>query len=178
MTTLWEALGRPPLDNPLPLGRSGVWRTARQSLRRALRALDGTGGWRSPGALWAATRGEPLPIGRTWGQLCDGLTLEHAREAERRVQGGISMKAASWNVRWLLDPHTSVAAAKRAVILRLLAEGCVVLLQETHWTPAACATWGGCFPMAEVCASAAQVSASGGLCGGVAILMPSKYRVI
>ena len=80
-------------------------------------------------AARAATRGGPLPTGRTWGQLCDGLTLEHVREAERRVPGRTAMKAASWNVRWLLDPHTTVAAAKRAVILRLLAEGCIVLLQ-------------------------------------------------
>ncbi len=56
----------------------------------------------------------------------------HALEAERRGPAGAAMKAAAWNVRWMLDPTTTVAAAKRAVILRLLAEGCVVLLQEAH----------------------------------------------
>ncbi len=107
-----------------------------------------------------------------------GLTLAHAAAAERRGASGAAMKAASWNVRWMLDPHTTVAAAKRAVILRLLNEGCVVLLQETHWTEAACATWGGCFPMAEVRASAARPGANGGLSGGVAILVPARYRVV
>ena len=32
--------------------------------------------------------------------------------------------------------------------------------------------------MAEVHASAARVGANGGLCGGVAALVPSKYRVV
>ena len=178
MATLWDALGRPPPDNPLPRATSQAWTVARRALRRALRGIGGTGAWRSPAALWAATRGGALPVGRTWGQLCEGLTLLHAREAERRGTAGIAMKAASWNVRWMLDSHTTVAAAKRAVILRLLAEGCVVLLQETHWTEAACATWGGCFPMAEVRASAARPGANGGLCGGVAILVPARYRVV
>jgi hypothetical protein len=72
MTTLWEALGRPPLDNPLPLGRTGVWKTARQALRSALRGLGGIGAWRSPGALWAATRGGSLPTGRTWATFAMG----------------------------------------------------------------------------------------------------------
>ena len=178
MTTLWDALGRPPPDNPLPRATSLAWAEARRALRRSLRGIGGTGTWRSPGMLWAATRGESLPVGRTWGQLCDGITLLHVREAERRGTAGIAMKAASWNVRWMLDPHTTVAAAKRAVILRLLGEGCVVLLQETHWTEAACATWGGCFPMAEVRASAARPGANGGLCGGVAILVPARYRIV
>ena len=66
----------------------------------------------------------------------------------------------------------------RSLILRLLAEGCVVLLQETHWSEAACATWGGCFPKAEVRASAARPGANGGLCGGVAILVPARYRIV
>ena len=131
MASLWDALGRPPPDNPLPRATSQAWSVARRALRRALRGIGGTGAWRSPAALWAATRGGALPVGRTWGQLCEGLTLLHASTAERRGTAGVAMKAASWNVRWMLDPHTTVAAAKRAVILRLLAEGCVVLLQET-----------------------------------------------
>ena len=38
-TTLWEALGRPPMDRRLPLARSAAWRTTSASLHSRLRDL-------------------------------------------------------------------------------------------------------------------------------------------
>ena len=108
MASLWDALGRPPPDAPIPRATTLVWAEARRSLKRALRIIGGAGAWRSPGSLWAAIRGEGLPVGRTWGQLCDGVTLQHVREIELRGTAGIAMRTASWNVRWMLDPHTTV----------------------------------------------------------------------
>ncbi len=142
MASLWDALGRPYPSAPIPWATTSPWPEARRSLRRALHAIGGVGAWRSQAALWAAVRDDGLPVGRAWEQLCDGVTLKHVREIELRGTAGIAMRTATWKVRWMLDPHTRVAAAKHAVFLRLPGEGCIVLLQETHWTEAACATWG------------------------------------
>jgi hypothetical protein len=178
MASIWDALGRPSSTAPMPRATASALAEARRSLRRALHAIGGVGAWRSPAALRAAVRGDGLPVGRTWEQLWDGVTLQHVQETELRGTAGIAMRTATWNVRCILDPHTTVAAAKRALILRLLGEGCLVLLQETHWTEAACATWGGCFPMVEVRASAARPGPNGGLCGGVAVIVPPRYRIV
>ena len=39
-------------------------------------------------------------------------------------------KVVTWNLRWLLSPHSDQAVAKRAVLMKYLLAGCVVLVQE------------------------------------------------
>ena len=79
---------------------------------------------------------------------------------------------------WRLSPHTERAAAKHAELGRALRGGSVVLLQETHWTLAAAAQWGGLFSAAQVAHSVARVGPRGGPQGGVAVVVPFPHKVI
>ena len=175
--SLWAALGSPPLGAPLPPARSPAWRTAAFCLRTALIPFGVHYGWSSAALLWGALRGTRPPPRATWGALVAGVTTGDVVEAVRRSAGG-GIKIATWNVRWLRNHHTQLAAAKRAAILRLLGEGCIVLLQETHWTPECLATWESSFPGCRVVSSCARVGPLGGPAGGVAVVVPPRYRVI
>ena len=168
---------RHPLGAALPLVGSRGWHAARLTLYAALLELGGKGAWRSPGALWGALKGGRPPAGATWADLVVGHSLAEVLAAEKRKRG-TTVRVATWNVRWLRDPHTAAATAKRAVILRLLAEGCIVLLQETHSGPQAHAAWRNSFPTTEVLASYTREGPQGDPCGGVAVLVPARFQVM
>jgi len=177
MSSLWEALGRPPRGNPLPPSRAGTWRLARGALRLALRRLGITTVPRSASTLWNVIHGGSPPAGATWDALCrDTLLNTLATKLSSPNLGGAG-NFANWNVRWIRDHHTEAAEAKRAIVFRLLRMGRIVLLQETHWSRAHAATWASSFPTSKVCAAPCIEGPQGGDCGGVAVIVPAGYQV-
>ena len=79
----------------------------------------------------------------------------------------------SWNVRWLIDPHSVQNIPKRQRIRRWLDAGKVILLRETHWETADLKVWENLFPAATIIASEAVDGA-----GGMAILIPPSVEII
>eukprot|EP00969_Alexandrium_andersonii_P016458 720845-Alexandrium_andersonii.AAC.1 len=67
-----------------------------------------------------------------WGQLSDGRVVRDVVAAGSRPAQVDLRKVASWSVRWLVNPRHHRAKAKRARIMKLLNQGAVVALQETH----------------------------------------------
>ena len=61
MCSLWEALGRPPLDVLLPSARASGWRAMRLALGASLRAAGEARRVRTPTALCRALRGNDPP---------------------------------------------------------------------------------------------------------------------
>ena len=61
---------------------------------------------------------------------------------------------------------------------RVLTVGNVILLQETHWTFAVAAQWGGLFCAAQVAHSVARDGPRGGPQGGVAVVVPLPHRIL
>jgi hypothetical protein len=176
--SLWEACGRPTLDQPITSKTCPTWHLAKLRLQRAL-SRQGVHRrfptWRS---LWRAIRIGPAPATTTWGNLLrDGLlsTILNQSRAERPLTSTI---LTSWNPRWLLDHNTSQASDKRGAILDLLLKGHLVALQETHWHAAAAARWGNCFPGSKVAASPAILGPEGGWLGGVAVIVPTGIVLI
>ena len=178
MASPWEALGRPPLAAAIPGPRSPTWARARQAFRAALRGAGADIRLRSPGTVWRTLAGTPCrrgPPGLTsarWARsrTCCGSPGPGAGRKASAAQPGTCVGSSA--------PHTDRAAAKRAVVVRALQAGHIVLLQETHWTEAAAAQWGGLFPAVEVRHSAARAGPRGGPQGGVAVLVPRPHRVV
>ena len=141
-------------------------------LHTSLRRDGSAGRVRSPAALWSLLRqGLPL-VGTKWRRLLFRHNWADLLEALARRRTASGTRLASWNVRWLVSPHTEQAAAKRAVIRRWLDVGRVVLLQETHWVDADAVVWASLFPAATLCYAPATIGRQGGPSGGVAILFP------
>ena len=175
---LWEALGRPVEGLPLPTAHSPAWRTARNSLRTALAAAGAPSRVRSPRALGLLLRGIPPGPGETWGSLLTGCGWSELCRALRTGNSAAGLRLASWNLRWMVSPHTAQNAAKRNAIRQWIEAGRTVLLQETHWSPEDQAVWGACFPAAQLFAAPAVQGPRGGPQGGVAILLPLGVRVV
>ena len=76
-----------------------------------------------------------------------------------QVSGGF----ASWNARWLVDPHTERSARKRARIAHEVLAGRPCAIQETHWRPADREAWVHAVPGATVVASYAPAGRQGGV---------------
>ena len=171
--SLRAALGVCP-QHLLPHYRSGQWTECARLL-----SLTGAGRIRTPTHLWRLLhRGRFLPHGTTWGALCGDTSLESLLEAVTR-SSSIGGAFASWNVRWMVNPHTAVAAGKRRVIEKALSKRQVVLLQETHWFDKAIGIWeAGTFMHSKVVAAAARPGHEGGPQGGVAIVCPGPHTVI
>ena len=150
---LSEALGRPHGRGLLPTARSEAWGACRRSLESALAHLGIRVRVRSAARLWQLLRPGRLPgPGATWDQLCGQAFIRDVVTAftHEDLAPGV-WRLSSWNARWLLDPHSDAAAGKRAVIARLLAQGRVVALQETHWSDDAdAAVWEGALPGATL----------------------------
>merc|ERR1712155_447050 len=87
-------------------------------------------------------------------------------------------RIATWNIRWLVSPHTEQATAKRGVVRQWLDAGHVSLLQETHWDQADIAIWTTPFPAATLAAAPAVPGPRGGPCGGVATLLPCGFTLL
>ena len=159
---LWEALGRPVEGLPLPTAHSPAWRTARNSLRTALAAAGAPSRVRSPRALGLLLRGIPPGPGETWGSHLTGCGWSELCRALRTGNSAAGLRLASWNLRWMVSPHTAQNAAKRNAIRQWLEAGRTVLLQETHWSPEDQAVWGARFPAAQLFAAPAVQGPRGG----------------
>jgi hypothetical protein len=172
--SLLEALGSPDLERLPPFAGSPEWAGRRNCLRRLLQAAGCHAALRTPSSLWAAT-GSPGRPGRRRAQLAGISLADLVRRLRRPISAG-RVQIATWNARWLLSPHTGQGTRKRAFIQGLLLQGIVVALQETHWTPASAAVWGGLFPGAQVFSSEAPGPPEDDPLrrprGGVAILAP------
>ena len=171
-SALQAALGYPPLGGYLPGARAPAWRHARILLQEHFRRLGLRTHIRSPAALWALLHPTNVPRGATWGQLITDCTLADLERTLRAPTIGQGARLASWNVRWMVSPHTAQNASKRATIRHWLDAGRLVLLQETHWDAADCAIWASAFPAATAYATPAGRGPRGGPQGGVAAIVP------
>ncbi|MFM7987974.1 MAG: endonuclease/exonuclease/phosphatase family protein, partial [Candidatus Fonsibacter sp.] len=88
------------------------------------------------------------------------------------------LRLVSWNVRWLVSPHSPQGIAKKARIQRALAAGKMVLLQETHWDEQAAGIWGGLFPGTRVQYSVDRSGRQGRQACGVAVLILARYTLL
>ena len=176
--SLWEALGSPPLDGLLPHPRAPAWLDARRSLRRALQELGVLATTpRSPSTLWTRIHATRCPPGCTWGALCGQVPL--ARLADLLpVAPGTRPRLCTWNVRSLRSGDTAEGAERRARLTDAVVRGCIVAVQETHWTPGHCDLWAGAFATGRVLSAPARPGPEGGHQGGVAILVPIAYTIL
>ena len=174
--TLAGVLGHPPGHLPLGSARTPLWRSIEATLRFHL--PPGLHRVRSPRTLWSILRGCPPPRGARWHDLtdgADGATLVQALQAAARAPAA---RFATWNIRWLRSPHTSRGTTKLKELTELLLAGTIVAVQETHWTEADAAVWGGLFPGSQVASSPASRGPRGGPQGGVALLIPHPWVVL
>ena len=170
---LWEAVGRPAWEAPLPSSRSPAWLRAVRSLRGRLDRCPRLRSWRS---LWARVRSDPVPPRGTWGQLCAGADLSRLVDP---CPGGRLFGFTSWNLRWMVDPHAESVCAKRALVLRACLRGEVCALQETHWDQHAAGVWEASFPGCRVVSSASADGPAGGrTAAGVALVLPPGHSVV
>ena len=178
MASLWEALGAPPWRQVLPTARDPSWVAAHRSLWLQLSATGVARRFRSPASLWLLLHGSSLRLGSTWGQLCQDHTLADVAGLAGAPICGSAPTSTTWNVRWLHNPHTATAAAKRAAILRRLQVGDILFLQETHWSDTSQAIWAGLFPAATVVSAPGRPGPTGGRQGGVAIIIPAGWSLV
>ena len=171
-TSLWALLLQPQGSDLLPPARSHIWRAQAESLREWIIGNGCKARIRSPSSLWSSLHQTPVPHATTWADLIAGHTPEDLLAAVRDRNAAEGPGFASWNVRWLVDPHSAQNIRKRQRIRRWLDAGKVTLLQETHWETADLAVWENMFPAATIVASEADRGA-----GGVAIVVPPSVEV-
>eukprot|EP00969_Alexandrium_andersonii_P373024 15483045-Alexandrium_andersonii.AAC.1 len=78
----------------------------------------------------------------------------------------------------MVNPRHHRAKAKRARIMRLLNQGALVGIQETHWTEADAGVWASQFPLAKVVAAPDRPGPAGGAQGGVALVLPRGWEPV
>ena len=181
-TLVWEHLGCPARAALVPGPRTTAWHEARTRLEHACRHEGRPCRIRTPGVLWSLFQtGRPgggVPQRTTWDRMWGETTLGTLLGRSETQSTGQGLRLATWNVRWLVSPHTHQGYMKRQRIMRGLGAGRVVALQETHWQGDSAAVWHGLFPGVEVLSTHTCSSARGGPCGGVAILVPGRYCVV
>ena len=169
-TPLWVALGCPAADAPLPAARTELWRCCRSTLLELLRPLRPR--FSGPRALLTLAHSSAAPRDATWGQLCRNITVDTLRAACERPAVR-KQQLNTWNLRWLINPHTYSAACKRAEIIEACSiRKAVLCVQETHWSPADADIWEAGTGVTVVSAIA-RPGPRGGPQGGVAILIPA-----
>ena len=171
-TSLWALLLQPQSSDLLPLARSRTWPSQAESLLEWARSHECNDRIRSPGSLWTILHQTPVPNGATWSDLIAEHTPEDLLAALKRRSATEGPGFASWNVRWLIDPHSVQNILKRQRIRRWLDAGEITLLQETHWEASDLAVWENLFPAATFVASEADNGA-----GGVAIIIPPSVEI-
>ena len=163
--SVWECLGRPNWAALVPGPRTEGWHAARTRLEDGIRLVGRACRIRTPGVLWGlihtARPGGGLPQRTTWGRLCGDATLGTVLERIEARATAPGLRPATWNVRWLISPHTQQGILKRQRIMRGLNAGKVVALQETHWQTCQAAIWEGLFTGTEVVSTCARESARG-----------------
>ena len=168
-------LGAPPRSLPVPSPSAGAWRSAQYNLRRALQEAE-LPPIRSPAALWALLHDSPwLPT--TWGELCADWTMADVARplllARRQRPPGIFI----WNIRYLRSTLSHKNQIKMAILTKVTSQR-AALLQETHWSAHDAGTWDAQFSGRRVLAAPAFQGPGGGLCGGVAIILPHDWEVL
>ena len=110
--SLREILLDPRGEEFLPSAHAHSWKTRIESLHAHLRDLGIHHRLRTPSALWAALKGTPLPFAATWDALLGSHSVADLVGNMRghRIDSGPSF--ASWNVRWMVDPHSAQGIAK------------------------------------------------------------------
>ena len=176
--TLLEGLGSPQPQVLVPGRRHPLWHHAALTLRHHLRRAGLGGSFRSWQCLWRVLADTPPPAQVLWDQLCHGFAWGAFLTVLRTQHNDGGPEYTVWNARWLLDPRTGSAAAKRAVILRSLLRNAVTLIQATHWNAAAIAKWRGAFLAATVIASPSTQDPDGRPAGGVAIILPPGWVLV
>ena len=162
----------------VPSRRSLGWVQPIDDLRRALKGTLSLPPLRAWPVLWSVLHGTTPPTHVTWHSLIGGISVSKLRARLNDLPALTGAHLVSWNIRWLLDPHTAKAAIKRTAILGHLLQGKIVCLQETHWHEAAAAQWQGLFPAAIVVPCPSRPGPGGGHQGGVAILLPHPIELI
>ena len=170
--SLWALLLQPQGSDLLPLAKSRTWSSQAESLLEWARFHKCNDRIRSPGSLWTILHQTPVPNGATWSDLIAEHTPEDLLAALKRRSATEGPGFASWNVRWLIDPHSVQNILKRQRIRRWLDAGEITLLQETHWEASDLAVWENLFPAATFVASEADNGAGGG-----AIIIPPSVEI-
>ena len=171
-TSLWALLLQPQGTDLLPPARSRVWSSQTESLREWARGHECDARIRSPSSLWTILHQTPVPHATTWSDFIAERTPANLLAALRERSASEGPGFASWNVRWLVDPHSVQNILKRQRVRRWIDAGKIILLQETHWETADLAVWENMFPAATIVASEADRGA-----GGVAIIVPPSAEV-
>ena len=193
MTSLWEAvgaqIGRPPLWRPLPCRRSPVW----EQFCNAVESFIGSPGLlhrRGPSWVYRQLHSQIPPSRLTWGDLLGDMQFFNAAALSLLLASRPNptlITVLSWNIRWIVDPHSEASAAKRSLLSRLLAKGYVICIQETHWSAADAAVWQHglllrnlywtpAVDMADPCNDQnVAPSPNPSRCGGVATLLPAGF---
>ena len=128
--TLWAVLGAPPRDGLAPPPASRAWAHLRDLLMAALRTVGPSRRIRAPCSLWRVL-GLPTRNGLRWRDLGDRTIGDLVRALEAGQVG--TAQLLSWNLRWAVDPHSVLGAAKRKVLHQKLTLGYTCAVQETHW---------------------------------------------
>ena len=145
-TSVWASLGSPDLQCMVPGPRTWGWQEARRQLEQACRRVGGQCRIRTPGVLWsllhAPRQGGGVPRGLTWERLCGEATVWQLLQRVQLEQRGYGLRVATWNVRWLVSPHTMQGILKRQHIQRGLGQGKLIALQEMRWGNDGADIWG------------------------------------
>ena len=193
MASLWEVVGAqigfPPLWRPLPHRRSPVWEQFCNAVESFVDSL-GILHRRSPSWVYRQLHSRIAPSRLTWRDLL-GETQSLSAAAVSLLLADrpdpSSTTVLSWNIRWIVDPHSDSSTAKRNLLSRLLAKGYVVCVQETHWSAADAAIWQHGLllrnlywtPATDMSVPTDEGSAmptqAPGKCGGVATFLPAGH---
>ena len=114
----------PAPSGPLPPARSLAWHAWRRRLCAAIHASPAD--IPTPTALWRLLHdGAPPPRGATWEDALAGASTQRIQDGIRRARVPGAGDAVTWNLRWLTDPRTARARAKRELLLQLADQGSV-----------------------------------------------------
>ena len=105
-TSLWALLLQPQGSHLLPFAKSRTWSFQSESLLEWARLHECNDRIRSPGSLWTILHQTPVPNGATWADLIAEHTPEDLPVALKGRSATEGPGFASWNVRWLVNPHS------------------------------------------------------------------------
>ena len=117
-TSLWAVLLHPQDTDLLPFAKSRTWAAQCESLLEWTRLHECNDRIRSLGSLWTILHQTPVPNGATWSDLIAEHSPEDLINAPKGRNGAEGPGFVSWNVRWLIDPHTVQNISKRQCIRR------------------------------------------------------------
>ena len=162
---LWEALGSPPLADPLPARRSRSWACHGWALQRLL-LPTGLPKIRCPAMLWRLLHSAPFSRLFTWQDLCQDFVLSDLIAPLRALRRVAHPPLFSWNLRHMRDSRTTNNQQKSHIIFSASARSRAAFLQETHWSEYDARAWDSMLQGRRVFVAPAVPSPEGG--GGLA----------